>query len=500
VKLKNWAIVICLGFGIWLLGFAQAVNSATLTSIRVASFPQKIRIVFDFEGQAYYGVVPSEEMLTLALVSCEVEAQIEKIVEVNDWVIRYMEVQKVGENLFIRIPLNYPVTYKIFPLGCPSRVVLDFGRTFTKVQKGAQIAKGVDFFKVVKGGEDGCVTAQVLKVDPRAVDIFPALARKNPGLFESVASFLKPGEKKIRHPFLRDQVSNMVSQQGGAAGVNGTYFSDSGRPLGVLMIAGEVVSYPISDRTALILTEDGKVYIDNIALDAYFDVNGSKFEITGINEPRESQQDIVLFTSYYGELTKTDRFGYELTVNEGKLMETRIGNSRIPEDGYVLSLGPVYAEHVNETVKVGDEIKTVINLIPYSTSVKGKIMHLVGGGPRLVKSGRIYISKYEERFRRDIAKGRAARTAVGITEDNKLLFVTVDSFPRSKGKNKTPDQSIGMSLTELAYFMQSLGVGEALNLDGGSSTTMVVNGQVVNQPVIGSQRQVSNAIIIKSKT
>ena len=476
------------------------MDSATLTNIRVASFPQKIRIVFDFEGQAYYGVVPSEGMLTLALLSCEAEAEIKKTVEVDDWVIRNMEVQKIGNNIIVKVPLDYPVSHNIFPLGDPSRLVLDFSRTFTKVQKAAQIAKGVEYFGVVKGGEDGYVTAQVLRVDPKAVNVWPALARKQPNILESVAGFLNPWEKKARLPFLRDRVSNIVAQQNGVAGVNGTYFSHSGRPLGVLMIAGEVVSYPISDRTALILTEDNTPYIDNVALDAYFDVNGSKFEITGINEPRQSQQDIVLFTSYYGELTKTDPYGFELVVEGAKVVGSRIGNSRIPEEGYVLSLGPVYAEHLSGMVKVGDEIKTVINLIPYSTSVKGKIMHLVGGGPRLVKAGRIYISKYEERFRRDIAKGRAGRTAVGITEDGKLLFVTIDDGLRTKRKKKISTQSIGMSLTELAYFLQSLGAVEALNLDGGSSTTMVVNGRVVNKPANGSERQVSNAIIIKSKT
>jgi exopolysaccharide biosynthesis protein len=77
--------------------------------------------------------------------------------------------------------------------------------------------------------------------------------------------------------------------------------------------------------------------------------------------------------------------------------------------------------------------------------------------------------------------------------------VTVDGKPRRKIK-KGEGISSGVSLTELAYFMQSLGAADALNFDGGGSTTMVINGSVVNRPVNGYEQSVSNAIAIKPRS
>ena len=466
-------------------------EAAILTDIRVTSYPQKIRIVLDLDGQAFYGVLKHEAGLTIALLSCEAGANIKNQMPVADWVIRELKVTRGQSNTIVDIPLEYPVNYEISPLPDPSRLVIDFGRTFTKVEQGRKIAEGLEYFGVVKGVEEGYVVAEILKVDPKKIAVFPSLARSSPSFLEMI----NPWAKRVPH-FFRDKVSSIASQNKALAGVNGTYFSYSGRPLGVLMLDRELVSYPISDRTALILTEDDRAFIDSVALNAYVKINGSRYDITGINEPRNENSDFILYTKYYGELTETPGNGYELTVVEGKIVEARIGNSRIPEAGLVISVGALYAENLLSQVSKGDLVEVNIEVIPFSRSVTGRLKHLVGGGPRLLKSGRIYITKYEEKFRRDVAHGRAARTAVGICEDGSLLFVTIDGKPR-KRMRRNEGYSIGMSLTELAYFMQSLGVVDALNLDGGGSSTMVVRGMVLNRPTEGAQRPVGNAVLFK---
>ena len=72
----------------------------------------------------------------------------------------------------------------------------------------------------------------------------------------------------------------------------------------------------------------------------------------------------------------------------------------------------------------------------------------------------------EERFQNDILNSRAPRTALGIRADGSLLLVTVN------GRN--PGISVGMTLEELAELMIELGAVDAMNLDGGGSTTMVI--------------------------
>ena len=475
-----------------------SADAATLTNVRYSTYPDRVRVVLDFAGQAYYWIASSESALNISLVSCEVSQNIKDQLNISDWVIGNIGFDSNGNDVAVNIPLLYPISYNIFPLGSPSRLVIDFGRIFTKTEGGGKVTDAIEYKKVLSGGENGFISAQILKVDPKNADIFPALAQPKTSLLGSLVDFLTPWTKKVRKHFYRDKVSGIAAQSGAAAAVNGTYFSGSGRPLGVLMMNGEAVSYPISDRTALIFTDDGKASIDNIIMDSYFEYRSAKYDITGINEPRDSIKDVIIYTRHYGDLTETDGSGFELTVVEGKVTLARAGNSRIPENGYVLSMGSLYAETLSPIIKAGDDIKSVINLIPYSQSITGKAFHLIGGGPRLIKGGQIYISKHEEKFRKDVANGRAARTAVGITADNKLIFVTVDGKPRRKIK-KGEGFSMGMSLTELAYFLQSAGAVEALNLDGGGSTTMVINGCVVNRPANGYEQSVSNAIIIKPR-
>ena len=109
-------------------------------------------------------------------------------------------------------------------------------------------------------------------------------------------------------------------------------------------------------------------------------------------------------------------------------------------------------------------------------------------GPELLKNGSITVnSSYE------VAKATNSnpRTAIGMIDELHYVFVVSDG---------RTGQSAGLSVYELAEFMQSLGVKTAYNLDGGGSSTMYFNGQVINDPVGGgrgqSERSVSDIVYI----
>jgi exopolysaccharide biosynthesis protein len=116
-----------------------------------------------------------------------------------------------------------------------------------------------------------------------------------------------------------------------------------------------------------------------------------------------------------------------------------------------------------------------------------EVISALGGGPRLVKDGAEFIPFDWEWFSDRLFQNRAPRTAIGITETGKLLFVTVD------GRSK---QNSGMTLRELAQLMVKLGAHEAMNLDGGGSATMVVGGRIMNDPSDGQERPVTSALIV----
>lgn len=114
--------------------------------------------------------------------------------------------------------------------------------------------------------------------------------------------------------------------------------------------------------------------------------------------------------------------------------------------------------------------------VPGATKI-GRVREAVGAGPMLLRDGRATSTRDEERMfeGKDV---RHPRTALGIdTREGKMLWVVVDG--RHEG-------SVGMTLAELAAFMKDLGCTEALNCDGGGSSTFILNGALVNRPLGGT--------------
>jgi len=109
-------------------------------------------------------------------------------------------------------------------------------------------------------------------------------------------------------------------------------------------------------------------------------------------------------------------------------------------------------------------------------------------GPALVEDGQVTVTESDE-----VGKAKASnpRTAIGIIEEGHYLFVVSDG---------RTDESEGLTLKQLADFMESLGVTTAYNLDGGGSSTMVFQGQVVNNPTTGGssikERSVSDIVYV----
>jgi exopolysaccharide biosynthesis protein len=109
-------------------------------------------------------------------------------------------------------------------------------------------------------------------------------------------------------------------------------------------------------------------------------------------------------------------------------------------------------------------------------------LDVVGGMPILVQDGRVVAPSCSTSFCR-----ANPRTGIGYTAHGGILLVVVDG--REKG-------STGATLVQFAQLMKDLGAVQALNLDGGGSTTMVVQGDVVNVPSDGVQRSISNALLV----
>lgn len=164
------------------------------------------------------------------------------------------------------------------------------------------------------------------------------------------------------------------------------------------------------------------------------------------------------------------------------------------ESGYVIRNGVIYraaAKSGNEDLVIyGDgsfEIIDEDNITAEELLEKGA-QNVFAFGPALVENGSVSVTEDEE-----VGKAMASnpRTAIGIIDENHYVFVVADG--------RTSDNE-GLSLYELAEFMESLGVQTAYNLDGGGSSTMYFNGQIINKPTTNGssikERSVSDIVYI----
>lgn len=117
-----------------------------------------------------------------------------------------------------------------------------------------------------------------------------------------------------------------------------------------------------------------------------------------------------------------------------------------------------------------------------------QVSSAMGGGPVLVVQGKVRITATEEAFWTAGSQQQHPRTAVGYTADHRLILLVVDGRQIA---------SRGVTLNQLAHMMVSLGCIRAMNLDGGGSTALVVDGSLINRPEGGlTERPIMSAIAL----
>lgn len=129
---------------------------------------------------------------------------------------------------------------------------------------------------------------------------------------------------------------------------------------------------------------------------------------------------------------------------------------------------------------------------PYNINKKWKMQSAIGGGPVLIHNGEIRITNKEEIMFVSGENDRHPRTAMGYTNDGKLIILMTE------GRN--PGVAEGMTLKQQAAVLQSLGCMEALNLDGGGSSCLLLNGKETIKPSDKEgQRAVPAVFIVQQK-
>jgi len=276
----------------------------------------------------------------------------------------------------------------------------------------------------------------------------------------------------------RSKIKNISNKHKTLAAVNGTYFKpQTGVPLGTLMINKKLYTGPIYDRVAIGLFND-KYEMARVQFNGTLRYGHNEIKIDNINQPRMLSSYVLIYTSVWGRYSPPCPSGaVQILIEDKKVKEIGAKNFEIPQNGYVV----VAPASKVENIKQGQKVDVNLKVMPEWSGVN----HIISGGPYLVKNGEVFVDMTEEKL--TAIGGRNPRTAIGYTENNHLILVTADGREGS---------SIGLTLNELGAFMKDLGCVNAMNLDGGGSTVMYVDGNVVNKPVMQGGIPLSNAVTI----
>ncbi len=325
--------------------------------------------------------------------------------------------------------------------------------------------------------DDGVVYVPIVKyINSRRVKINVAEINRN--INKNIEIIPQMGSDKMHS---RAKINNIAMLNGAILAINGTYFKqDTGTPLGALVINNEIISGPIYERVGLGIGEDS-FETSRISFNGEIKTKGKTIKIDNINQPRMLASNVLIYTSKWGEKSpKTKTPSIHIAIKDDKVITKSSTSIFIPIDGYVISA----PKDILADIKAGDKVKIDYSLSPRWSNIE----HLISGGPYLMKDGEIFLDVSSEKL--NAIAGRNPRTAIGYTKDNVLIMVTVDG--RKEG-------STGVTLKELAKLMKQLGCYEAINLDGGSSTVMYVDGKIYTGSNIKTSVAINNALVVRKK-
>jgi hypothetical protein len=340
----------------------------------------------------------------------------------------------------------------------------------------------------------------------------------------------------------KEQLTSIAARTGAIAGTNGGYFvvgPEDGTPgdlAGLSVIDGRLISEAVNGRTDFVVT-DGPTVSARVArlstIDALASSDGAERELDGLNrvpgpirscggvggdEPTQNplhdftctdSSEVILYTPEFGTTTPSGD-GYEVALDSSDVVvDAHEGRgTSVPSGGSVLAGTDSGARWLRDHARVGDQITVNEQLLsggqPLCAAGFGCDVFqptaqtgVVNGGPRLLRDGASDVTAYAEGFVHPgdpsfyyhFGVHRNPRTLAGVRPDGTIMLVVADG--------RFPEISVGLSFEEEARIMQAFGVRDAVNLDGGGSSTMTIGSTLVNHPSdTTGERPIGDALLL----
>jgi hypothetical protein len=327
-----------------------------------------------------------------------------------------------------------------------------------------------------------------LRIDPRQVRAESALAKGT--IYDT-----SPSNG-------RAFISSMVRDQGAIGGVNGDFFQwgedPGGDPVNLMVRGGELLSLPGKGNRGFAAgwtPGATELFLGSADWQATFSVNGGTAQpLHGLNE-RADKDTVVLYTDTAAyaypsvdavaarvRANAPYRLGTDGTALRGAVVEVaplaKGVRTRIAPGEFLL-VGAGSASAAVQALKPGDRVDATVRVTGFDWAKSREVM---GGGPILLRDGKSVLPAGAN----DFNDTRHPRTVLGRTAEGELWFVVIDG---------RQTMSVGASLAETAEAMRRWGCVEAINLDGGGSSTLNLLGLTLNRPSGGVERAVANGVL-----
>ena len=445
----------------WTTTFLLTYPAAIVEDIQTRVLSDKVQTTVTLSNATRIVAAQTNQGVNMSLAAARrpVVATLQKV---SDYMVPQTSISSGNWRANFSMRVNYQAPVQWYTVGNPARVVIEVQRLFEEAQTNS-LSGGIAFTKIRKGTDHGPVQMFLARVDPQdgwRMRVAPA--------GYSVMQRARPSQLASRHKAL--------------LAVNGGFFAYDGAAVGAMLVNGEWIRLPWGGRTAIGFKPDGSAQIGNLQVvaEAEFGGAGHSLPVRELNGWPDANR-ITALTTRFGPSYKLDIGEMALVVKNGKVI-ARPGGGFAPiyANGFTLVAGGAARPYL-EKIQRGEKANLKISAPGWEG-----VTTALGGGPRLVDNGQVRVSS--ENFRDDVRLGRGPRTAIGIDKNGGYIILVVDG--------RQGYYSTGLTLTELAYTMQKFGAVDAINLDGGGSTAMVVRNRVINRPSDGSERSVSNALLV----
>jgi len=431
--------------------------------------PKTDRIVLELDRPTLFQVDPGSQDWTLRLNGQVNPATLALFKPKPSQKIASLSLQSEGTQSVLKLGIPLVTRPVVTTLSNPPRIVIDVGVASPRSQD-------ILWQPGIKWRQ------QLLTIGNQSFTVISfEISPKTPGLM------LRP---MLPNPVELAGISPLIqtAQQGKSIlAMNGGFFNRINQlPLGLIKIDGQVKSGPILNRGVMAWDQSGAFEFDRYSLQETATIGQKTFPLTHLNSAYV-QAGIARYTAAWGSRysTLSDNEIVMEVVADRITTQTPVPTAgtpiSIPPNGYLLTFRS--NKTAATTVTLGATVS--LAMVPSNPRITA-FPYALGGGPLLIKDRQVVLDAAAEKFSPAFIRERAARSAVGRTNTGNLLMVTVHP---AIGRG-------GATLLEMAQIMQQLGAIDALNFDGGSSTTLYLGGtggQILDRPSRSSAR-VHNAI------